>query len=120
MPEEAQILQETQPQYLVVGSFASATLVTPLVMPQINNNGRSQEQTNTLQFVARLDEPLYSNTGEIAIPAGTQLTIAMISVDSTSGVRAEVTAILKDGTEYPLPPYMIIILIKTILSILAD
>ncbi|WP_292804363.1 TrbI/VirB10 family protein [Nostoc sp. NMS7] len=79
-------------------------------MPQINNNGRSQEQTNTLQFVARLDEPLYSNTGEIAIPAGTQLTIAMISVDSTSGVRAEVTAILKDGTEYPLSPGTISVL----------
>ncbi|MCC5605060.1 TrbI/VirB10 family protein [Nostoc favosum] len=110
LPEEAQILQETQPQYLVVGSFASATLVTPLVMPQINNNGRSQEQTNTLRFVAQLNEPLYSNTGEIAIPAGTQVTIAMISVDSTSGVRAEVTAILKDGTEYPISPGTISVL----------
>ncbi|MDZ8052428.1 MAG: TrbI/VirB10 family protein [Aulosira sp. ZfuCHP01] len=110
LPEEAQILQETQPQYLVVGSFASATLVTPLVMPQTSNNARSQEQTNTLRFVARLDEPLYSNTGEIAIPAGTQVTIAMISVDSTSGVRAEVTAILKDGTEYPLSPGTISVL----------
>ncbi|RCJ20584.1 hypothetical protein A6770_31245 [Nostoc minutum NIES-26] len=110
LPEEAQILQETQPQYLVVGSFASATLVTPLVMPQTSNNTRSQEQTNTLRFVARLDEPLYSNTGEIAIPAGTQVTIAMISVDSTSGVRAEVTAILKDGTEYPLSPGTISVL----------
>ncbi len=110
LPEEAQILQETQPQYLVVGSFASATLVTPLVMPQTSNNARSQEQTNTLRFVARLDEPLYSNTGEIAIPAGTQVTIAMISVDSTSGVRAEVTAILKNGTEYPLSPGTISVL----------
>ncbi|MCC5668896.1 TrbI/VirB10 family protein [Nostoc sp. CHAB 5784] len=110
LSEEAQILQQTQPQYLVVGSFASATLVTPLVMPQISNNGRSQEQTNTLRFVARLNEPLYSNTGEIAIPAGTQVTIAMISVDSTSGVRAEVTAILKDGTEYPLSPGTISVL----------
>lgn len=110
LPEEAQILQKTQPQYLVVGSFASATLVTPLVMPQTSNNARSQEQTNTLRFVARLDEPLYSNTGEIAIAAGTQVTIAMISVDSTSGVRAEVAAILKDGTEYPLSPGTISVL----------
>jgi hypothetical protein len=110
LPEEAQILQETQPQYLVVGSFASATLVTPLVMPETSNNSRSQEQTNTLRFVARLNEPLYSNTGEIAIPAGTQVTIAMISVDSTSGVRAEVAAILKDGTEYPLSPGTISVL----------
>nr|MDZ8016337.1 TrbI/VirB10 family protein [Nostoc sp. ZfuVER08] len=113
LPEEAQILQETQPQYLVVGSFASATLVTPIVMPQTSNNARSQEQTNTLRFVARLDEPLYSNTGEIAIPAGTQVTIAMISVDSTSGVRAEVAAILKDGTEYPLSPGTISVLGET-------
>ncbi|MDM9383548.1 TrbI/VirB10 family protein [Chlorogloeopsis sp. ULAP01] len=110
LPEEAQILQETQPQYLVVGSFASATLVTPLVIPQTSNNSRSQEQTNTLRFVAQLDEPLYNNTGEIAIGAGTLLSITMISVDSTSGVRAEVTAILKDGTEYPVSPGTISVL----------
>jgi hypothetical protein len=110
LAEETQILEEKQPQYLVIGSFASATLITPLVMPQNNNNGRVQEQTNTLRFVARLDEPLYSNTGEIAIEAGTQVAIAMISVDGTSAVRAEVTAILKDGTEYPLSPGTISVL----------
>jgi hypothetical protein len=102
LPEETQILQETKPQYLVAGSFASATLVTPLVFSQSSNNNRSGEQTNTLRFIAQLDEPLYSNTGEIAIPAGTKVTIAMVAVDSGSRVNAEVTAIIKDETEYPV------------------
>ncbi len=110
LAEEALILEERKPQYLVVGSFASATLVTPLLLPQGNNNNRSPEQTNTLRFVAQLEEPLYSNTGEIAIPAGTQVTVSMLSVDGSSGVRAEVTAILKDGTEYPISPGTISVL----------
>ncbi|NMF66790.1 hypothetical protein DP113_33965 (plasmid) [Brasilonema octagenarum UFV-E1] len=112
LSEEAQILYERKPQYLVVGSFANATLVTPLVLPQTshNNNNRSQAQTNTLRFVAQLDEPLYSNTGEIAIPRGTQVTITMLAVDDSSGVYAEVTTILKDGTEYPVSPGTISVL----------
>lgn len=110
--EEALILEEKKPQYLVVGSFANATLVTPLLLPQASNNSnnRVQEQTNTLRFVAELEEPLYSNTGEIAIPAGTQLTVSMLSVDASSDVRAEVTAILKDETEYPISPGTISVL----------
>ncbi|RAM50026.1 MAG: hypothetical protein C6Y22_19775 [Hapalosiphonaceae cyanobacterium JJU2] len=110
LAEEAQILEERQPQYLVVGSFTKATLVTPLIMSQASNNSRSQSGANTLKFVAQLDEPLYSNTGSVAIPAGVQVAIAMISVDEASGVQAEVTAILKDGTEYPLSPGTISVL----------
>ena len=102
LPEETQILQETKPQYLVAGSFASATLVTPLILPQSSNNNRLGEQTNTVRFIAQLDEPLYSNTGEIALRAGTRVTIAMVAVDSASRVNAEVTAIIKDETEYPV------------------
>ncbi|MEC4813931.1 MAG: TrbI/VirB10 family protein [Scytonema sp. PMC 1069.18] len=103
LPEENQILQETKPQYLVVGTFAKATLITPLMLPQsTSNNNTSTEEANTLRFVAELDESLYSNTGEIAIPAGTKVTIAMLAVDGASTVRAEVTAILKDETEYPV------------------
>ncbi len=110
LAEEAQILEERQPQYLVVGSFTKATLVTPLIMSQTSNNSRLQSGANTLRFVARLDEPLYSNTGSVAIPAGVEVAIAMISVDEASGVQAEVTAILKNGTEYPISPGTISVL----------
>ncbi|PSM49312.1 hypothetical protein C7Y66_09885 [Chroococcidiopsis sp. CCALA 051] len=100
LPEEAQILSGKQPQYLTIGSHASATLVTPLFLSQQRDDRSSASKR---RFVARLDEPLMANTGEIALPAGTLVTIAMTSVDSASQVHAEVTAILKDETEYPVP-----------------
>ncbi|MBD2309138.1 hypothetical protein H6G17_27140 [Chroococcidiopsis sp. FACHB-1243] len=100
LPEEAQILSGKQQQYLTLGSHASATLVTPLFLSQQREDRSSGSKR---RFVARLDEPLMANTGEIAIPTGTLVTIAMTSVDSASQVHAEVTAILKDETEYPVP-----------------
>ncbi|MBD2604071.1 TrbI/VirB10 family protein [Scytonema hofmannii FACHB-248] len=105
LTEEAQILEERQTQYLVVGSSTSATLVTPLILTQGSTN-------SNLRFVARLDEPIKSNTGGIALSAGTQVAIALISVDSGFNITAEVIAILKDGTEYPISPGAISILGK--------
>ncbi|MBW4632964.1 MAG: TrbI/VirB10 family protein [Iphinoe sp. HA4291-MV1] len=105
LTDEAQILEERQTQYLVVGSSASATLVTPLILAQGSAN-------NNLRFVARLDEPMKSNTGGIAIPAGTQVAVAMTGVDSGFNITASVSAILKDGTEYPISPGAISILGK--------
>jgi hypothetical protein len=103
LSDEAQILEERQTQYLVVGSSASATLVTPLILAQGSTN-------NNIRFVARLDEPIKSNTGGIAIPAGTQVAVAMTGVDSGFNITAQVSAILKDGTEYPISPGAISIL----------
>ncbi|MEI2579094.1 TrbI/VirB10 family protein [Scytonema sp. PRP1] len=105
LSDEAQILEERQTQYLVVGSSASATLVTPLILAQGSTN-------NNIRFVARLDEPIKSNTGGIAIPAGTQVAVAMTGVDSGFNITAQVSAILKDGTEYPISPGAISILGK--------
>jgi hypothetical protein len=89
----------------LVGSSASATLVTPLILAQGSTN-------NNIRFVARLDEPIKSNTGGIAIPAGTQVAVAMTGVDSGFNITAQVSAILKDGTEYPISPGAISILGK--------
>ncbi|MBW4635087.1 MAG: hypothetical protein KME30_25270 [Iphinoe sp. HA4291-MV1] len=108
LPEEAQILQEKGPQYLVVGSFAKATLITPIVSQNTSNN----QQVNTTKFVARLDEPLMSHTGDVAIKAGTLVSITVLGVENSSVVRAEVTAIMKDQTEYPVSSGAIAILGK--------
>ncbi|MBW4512180.1 MAG: hypothetical protein KME64_37660 [Scytonematopsis contorta HA4267-MV1] len=105
--EEEAILQEKTPQYLVVGEYTQATLDTPLIFAQGN-----QEQANNLRFIARLSEPLYSNTNEVAIEGGTEVVISVMSVDNSSHMRAEVTAILKDGTEYPISPGSISVLGK--------
>lgn len=105
LAEEAQILEERQTQYLVVGSSSKATLVTPLILTQGATN-------SNLRFVARLDEPVLSNTGAVAIPSGTQVAVVINSVDAGFNIYAEVTAILKDGTEYPVPNGAISILGK--------
>lgn len=101
--EESQILEERAPQYLVIGSSTKATLVTPLLIAQDKPN-------KNLRFVAQLNEPIKSNTGEIAIPTGTQVAIVTNAVDGGFGMDAEVVAILKDGTEYPIAPGTITVL----------
>lgn len=105
LAEEAQIIEERQAQYLVVGSSTKATLVTPLILTQGATN-------SNLRFVARLDEAVLSNTGAVAIPSGTQVAVVINSVDAGFNIYAEVTAILKDGTEYPVPNGAISILGK--------
>lgn len=105
LTEEAQIIEERQAQYLVVGSSTKATLVTPLILTQGATN-------SNLRFVARLDEAVLSNTGAVAIPSGTQVAVVINSVDAGFNIYAEVTAILKDGTEYPVPNGTISILGK--------
>ncbi len=108
LEEEKLILEESYPQYLVVGSFAKATLVTPLLVSQSTN--RDNKEADTLRFVATLDEPLYSNTGKVAIDAKTQLIIAVSSISSSSRVNAEVVGILMNKTEYPISPGVISVL----------
>lgn len=104
-PEESQILDERVPQYLVVGSTTKATLVTPLLLA-------GDKPNKNLRFIAQLNEPIKSNTGSIAIPAGTQMAITVNGIDGGFGMDAEVAGILKDGTEYPITPGTITVLAK--------
>ncbi len=103
LQEESQILEERAPQYLVIGSSTNATLVTPLLIA-------GDKPNKNLRFVAQLTEPIKSNTGAIAIPAGTQVSIKVNGVDGGFGMDAEVVGILKDGTEYPIAPGTITVL----------
>lgn len=96
-PEEAGIIQGKQEQYLVAGENAAATLETPLIWSSGSRSSDTQPQ-----FVARLTEPLKSNTGEEAIPAGTLLSVEMQGVDASGRAIAQVTAILQNGSEYPV------------------
>ena len=95
--EEAGIIEGKQEQYLVVGEHAAATLETPLIWSAGSLKSNSQPQ-----FVTRLTEPLKSNIGLEAIPAGTLLSVEMLLVEQSGRAIAQVTAILKDGTEYPV------------------
>ncbi|BDA76043.1 unknown protein (plasmid) [Calothrix sp. PCC 7716] len=104
-PEESQILDERAPQYLVVGSTTNATLITPLLLA-------GDKPNKNLRFIAQLTQPIKSNTGATAIPAGTQMAITVNGIDGGFGLDAEVVGILKDGTEYPILPGTITALAK--------
>ena len=105
LPQESQILQGKQTRYLTVGSFVNGVLVTSLVQATVNNSGQTQTQTSTsnnTRSVARLQEDLRDNYGQVAIPKGTLLAVELASVDGGSYAVASVRAIIKDNTEYPI------------------
>lgn len=105
LPQESQILQGKQTRYLTVGSFANGVLVTSLVQATVNNSGQTQTQTptsNNTRSVARLQEDLRDNYGQVAIPSGTMFAVELASVDGGSYAVASVRAIIKDNTEYPI------------------
>ncbi|WP_225892772.1 TrbI/VirB10 family protein [Nostoc sphaeroides] len=105
LPQESQILQGKQTRYLTVGTFAGGVIVTPLVQTTVNNSGQTQTQTptsNNTRSVARLQEDLRDNYGQVAIPSGTMFAVELGSVDGGSYAVVYVRAIIKDNTEYPI------------------
>lgn len=105
LPQESQILQGKQTRYLTVGTFASGVLVTSLIQATVNNSGQTQTQTptsNNTRSVARLQEDLRDNYGQVAIPSGTMFAVELASVDGGSYAVAYVRAIILDNTEYPI------------------
>ncbi|MHC5753821.1 MAG: TrbI/VirB10 family protein [Nostoc sp.] len=103
LPQESQILQGKQTRYLTVGTFASGVIVTPLVQTTVNSSGKTQTPTsNNTKSIARLQEDLRDNYGQVAIPSGTMFAVELASVDGGSYAVAYVRAIIKDNTEYPI------------------
>lgn len=105
LPQESQILQGKQTRYLTVGTFASGVIVTSLIQTTVNNSGQTQTQTpisNNTRSVARLQEDLRDNYGQVAIPSGSLLAVELASVDGGSYAVAYVRAIILDNTEYPI------------------
>ncbi|MBD2517034.1 TrbI/VirB10 family protein [Nostoc sp. FACHB-973] len=105
LPQESQILRGKQTRYLTVGSFATGVIVTPLVQTTVNSSGLGQTQTptsNNTKSIARLQEDLRDNYGQVAIPSGTIFAVELASVDGGSYAIAYVQGIIKDNTEYPI------------------
>ncbi|MBG1268018.1 TrbI/VirB10 family protein [Nostoc sp. WHI] len=101
LPQESEILQGKQTRYLTVGSFASGVIVTPLVQTTVNSSEQTQT-SNSNRSVARLQEDLRDNYGQVAIPNGTTFAVELASVDGGSYAVASVRGIIKDNTEYPI------------------
>ncbi|MBE9052755.1 hypothetical protein IQ243_20470 [Nostocales cyanobacterium LEGE 11386] len=100
LPQEAQIINERRSRYLVVGEFASGTLITPLVKEQSNRNNQQNEDGK--RYVARLTEDLKDNYGNVAIARGSLMALEILRVDGANYAEAQVTSIIKDNTEYPI------------------
>lgn len=101
LPQEAQIINERRNRYLVVGSFASGELVTPLVKEQ-STDRNNQPTDHARRYVAKLTQDLKDNYGNIAIARGSLMALEMLSVDGASYAQVQVTSIIKDKTEYPI------------------
>ncbi|MBW4558054.1 MAG: TrbI/VirB10 family protein [Trichormus sp. ATA11-4-KO1] len=101
LPQEAQIINERRSRYLVVGEFASGTLITPLVKEQSTDTNNQQNEDGK-HYVARLTEDLKDNYGNVAIARGSLMALEMLSVDGASYAQVQVTSIIKDNTEYPI------------------
>ncbi|YAF99387.1 MAG: TrbI/VirB10 family protein (plasmid) [Nodularia sp. CChRGM 3473] len=101
LPQEAQIINERRSRYLVVGEFASGTLITPLVKEQSTDRNNQQNEDGK-RYIARLTEDLKDNYGNVAIARGSLMALEMLSVDGASYAQVQVTSIIKDNTEYPI------------------
>ncbi len=56
------------------------------------------------RFVVTLSTPLTNAEDQVILPIGTPLIVAVQSVYDSGRVIAIVETVVKDGTEYPLPP----------------
>ena len=97
--QEERFFEVSKPKYLMVGEYVSGRLLTPISQRQ-----KEKQPNDSKRFVAKLTQNIRDNTGAIAIPSGTLVAVKIISVDGASAASVEVTAILKNETEYPLPP----------------
>ncbi len=99
LAQEERFLEAIKPKYLMVGEYASGHLLTPISQRQTE-----EHNSDSKRFVAKLTQDIRDNRGAIAIPKGTLLAVKITSVDGASIASVEVTSIIKNQTEYPLPP----------------
>ena len=86
---------------LRIGSTATATLINPIAwLP----DGKDAAFGNSSKFIVRLDEPLKGADGEVVIPSGAELVVAVRSLDPKTGL-ADLTAlqVIINNQEYAPP-----------------
>jgi Bacterial conjugation TrbI-like protein len=87
---------------ILVGTSAKASTVTPILWNAGSNSNA--------KFIIKLDEPIRDNSGQVALPAGTQLVaIARASTTSAEMADLEVVGVVVQGEEFAPPPGMLTI-----------
>ena len=86
---------------LRIGSTATATLINPIAW---SPDGKDAAFGNSSKFIVRLDEGLKSIDGEVVIPSGAELVVAVRSLDPKTGL-ADLTAlqVIINNQEYAPP-----------------
>ena len=86
---------------LRIGSTATATLINPIAW---SPDGKDAAFGNSSKFIIRLDEGLKGIDGEIVIPIGAELVVAVRSLDPKTGL-ADLTAlqVIINNQEYAPP-----------------
>ncbi|NER27605.1 MAG: TrbI/VirB10 family protein [Symploca sp. SIO1C4] len=102
--EEANILKGTPIQRLQVGQQVPAQLVTPIIWAGDMNSDSSELDE---RFVVELEKPLTDEQGQELLAAGTPVVFVCRWVHESGLVRSSAIALIKDGTEYALPPGVI-------------
>ena len=97
--EEAAILsgRPIRSTTVATGTTAQAVLQSSLIWSE-------SIQSEPLQLVVQLTEPLLASQGEVWLPAGTVLVVQVRSLDDSGLAYLSATAVVQDdGQEYPLP-----------------
>jgi hypothetical protein len=105
--EEAVIINSLPSQQLMVGTTASAKLVTPIVWgKRLTNNTDKSSQTPTKgeKFIVQLTEPLSTESGFVSLPKGSQIVAQVTDIQKSGLVQLEATQVVIDSQEYVLPP----------------
>ena len=86
---------------LRIGSTATATLINPIAW---SPDGKDAAFGNSSKFIVRLEEPLKGADGEVVIPSGAELVVAVRSLDPKTGL-ADLTAlqVIINNQEYAPP-----------------
>ena len=105
--EEAAIIDGSPSQQLMVGTTASAKLITPIVWAKRSTNStdkNSQTPTKGEKFIVQLTEPLSTESGLVSLPKGSQIVAQVTDIQKSGLVQLEATQVVIDSQEYVLPP----------------
>jgi hypothetical protein len=98
--EEQFLLGNTAQQQITIGQTALATLETALIWESTNT---SKNNDLVERFLLTLSTPLVNSQGDIILPVGTPMLVAVRSVHGSGRVSAVVETVVKDGLEISLP-----------------
>ncbi len=87
-------------QQISIGQQAIAVLESSLMWV---SSGNQNQNDFVERFVVTLSTPLTNHEGDVMLPTGTPMLVAVRSVHDSGKVTAVVESVVKDGHEIPLP-----------------